>query len=866
MSAPASTLIAFVTAADRADVTATVTFQAPADVTNIIQYTLYAKAGDEVLSAALESGLPAAGDSASIALSGLTNVTSYALTVVPGNASGDGAAQPVPFAMKPYAAPSHAPVLVSAARGDQTLVVTFSAPSVNNSWAISGYRVYVKLADGTAVSQNDMTLGEYPASGNATLSFGDLNNTDAYVITATTLNAAGESVASAPLAAAALVAAAAPANVLARRESGGKVTLAFSAYTTNNSLPVTGYNVFAYTNGSDDTITISNATFSISPADDNGDQWVYIYIDTISLDDAIRYSFKVVALCASGNSAESDAALIAPTIAPQFVRVLRSPNGAYATIHIPDLSSNLGGAIDAYQISARQSLSGPTEGDRVQAFESSASDADVTFKLTGLDDAKQYHFKVYTKNAAGPSTIGVMNRIVFAAGDEAPAPPSILSVERDGSGNGIVRVTPNEDGLASGYIVTASARGTNIVITGVGEQVAEVQGMPAQRNPSGQIITPATATVPAHLKFVVPGLHAAGRYTFSVMASNKKGYSAAVSALEASAALHSPVQVNFEVEITGDSNINVFGEDFKAPVNVVVAEYNLPVDALYDASGKKGLIELWEPLANPNNINVCLAKTDSSDLPEGENLHGAWEATVPKLARGLERVLCENLDCSGATPFNAAQYKDPRYTKQTDFGHLALSAFAHYMFGHVNATAAITNDKAFLKGMLSLSGNGADAAAVSEQAEGGALRYATYTHEAAAAAFDAEDWAAGDAADANLARRLVAAILAKGLDSEGEIIISDIDAAEKDKTLLSNIVRQVIGQDETRLMNEDNSQRTVGVHRLLRFYAGDVIYMNIKLLTPTVTVGSGQTGNVTATALQNSYVQQSYTLKITLGA
>jgi hypothetical protein len=42
--------------------------------------------------------------------------------------------------------------------------------------------------------------------------------------------------------------------------------------------------------------------------------------------------------------------------------------------------------------------------------------------------------------------------------------------------------------------------------------------------------------------------------------------------------------------------------------------------------------------------------------------------------------------------------------------------------------------------------------------------------------------------------------------------------------------------------------------------------VKITLNTPSVTVGAGQIGGVTKSALEGSYTQQSYTLKITLGA
>jgi hypothetical protein len=122
--------------------------------------------------------------------------------------------------------------------------------------------------------------------------------------------------------------------------------------------------------------------------------------------------------------------------------------------------------------------------------------------------------------------------------------------------------------------------------------------------------------------------------------------------------------------------------------------------------------------------------------------------------------------------------------------------------------------------------------------------------------------------DANLARRLVAAVVTKGLTGT-TLKVSKVNdpaiTAEADKKKeLAWIVSQVVGQDATRLMNEDNTQRTRDIHQLLRFYPGDIIYMNIKLNMPTVTIGQGQRTDINQTSLESSYQQQNYTLKITL--
>lgn len=271
---------------------------------------------------------------------------------------------------------------------------------------------------------------------------------------------------------------------------------------------------------------------------------------------------------------------------------------------------------------------------------------------------------------------------------------------------------------------------------------------------------------------------------------------------------------------------------------------------------------------------------------------GAYKYCAVKFVNGMERILCDQFDCSNATPFSDRKYRDSdgipieQYTKQRDFGRVSLATLSHYLFGHVDATAAITNDVEFVQSMLSLANDDdADLAVQYElddryktddpdntdndftgQAKGAVLRNAKFTQ------FEDDEETVdmglmaleGSASDAMLAKRLMGAILKKGLRSDGTFMTSNVIAnAATDKSCLANIVRQVLGQDETRSMNEDNSQRAIDQHALLRFYAGDVIYMNIKVKRPNVTVSPGPT-NMPSKASDSYATEISFSLKVTL--
>ena len=330
-----------------------------------------------------------------------------------------------------------------------------------------------------------------------------------------------------------------------------------------------------------------------------------------------------------------------------------------------------------------------------------------------------------------------------------------------------------------------------------------------------------------------------------------EGYSSRMSA-----PVPQPISVNFNVVIDASGNLEVFNAAAPVVTNVLVAEHTLPVKALYDPDNTVGLLELWEPENAQGDIHVQLADTDRT-ASGGLNFVGAYQAASKRIASGLETILCDKFDCSGAAPFSAYT-GNVEYYKQRDFGRIALATYAHHLFGHVDATAAITNDKAFVEAMLSCSAGGDN-----ETAEGAAARAAAWTKSTAA---NVQLWdQSASSSDANLAIRLVKTLVGKGLNGSGIPTVSSVNAGEPDS--LANIVSQVVGQDASRLMNVDMSQRTRDQHILLRFYPGDVIYMNITLKSPNVNIGSTNQ-LVSKAALEAMYPQNNnnFTLKITLGA
>ena len=315
------------------------------------------------------------------------------------------------------------------------------------------------------------------------------------------------------------------------------------------------------------------------------------------------------------------------------------------------------------------------------------------------------------------------------------------------------------------------------------------------------------------------------------------------------------VKINFNVTLDTDSKINIFGEPLDIPLNVIIANYALPVDALYDDINYCGLIEMVD---NGNDIDVKLANSNINTY----NLTDAYKKSAIKLVYALERVLCDSFDGINADPFS--DYKEEeKYTTQSDFGRLSLNCFAHYLMGHIDAALAITNDVSFMEKMLSLS----DASvAVKDSTLLGKYGVSTALSTSGPSRFKKTNITVTDSStiidtvqddtNARLAELLVRSILEKGLDNNGLITSTIQNGVAPEHSSLAHIVAQVISQDLNRAMGKNNRYPV-----LLPFYPGDIIYMNIKLKRPTITVGNGFNEDI-----KNRYTKEiNYAIQITLG-
>ncbi len=308
------------------------------------------------------------------------------------------------------------------------------------------------------------------------------------------------------------------------------------------------------------------------------------------------------------------------------------------------------------------------------------------------------------------------------------------------------------------------------------------------------------------------------------------------------------VVVNLNVEVDASGSITILGEPAFVPGDEVVSLRGMDVKALYDPSGNGGLIEFWEPSDDLNNIKCCIAVDDISGI-DGGVIAGAGTAMSKALAYEMQKVLSSAFDASGVAPFKGAFTTVKQDYIHRDFGRLVLATYAADLLGHPAATAAVTNDTTILKSMLSVS----DGIADSHNGETGVTaRFNSWLQKAMVDGSGYSEWSTASAFDEVVGANLAVRLVKKILDKDATIKVNQATASND---ALAYIVQQVLGQDASRAMGVDNNALLPDYHQYLKFYNGDVIYVNIVVNKPTVTFGPGQLSTTDSTVSHNFLVK-----------
>ncbi len=380
---------------------------------------------------------------------GLTNGITYYYRVSAVNAVGEGAmsneASATPSA--PVTVPS-APTNLKAAPGIAQVTLTWSAPSSNGGSPITGYKVYRGTASGAEVPLatvgNVLTFTDNGASPGIT-----------YYYRVSAVNSAGEGALSNEVSATPSAPATAPAAPSGLTAAGGdgRVTLSWSAPSSNGGSPITGYKIYRGTAAGGETLlaTVGNVLSYQDAAVNNG----------------ITYYYRVSAVNAIGEGAMSNEVSATPAAAataPSAPRDLTAAAGAgQVVLSWSAPSSNGGSAITAYKV-----YRGTVPGAEVLL----ATVGNVlTYTDNGVSPGIRYYYTVSAVSSIGEGAMSNEASAVPSAPATVPAAPSGLKAV---GGDGQVMLTwsaPGSDGGSpiTGYrIYRGSTAGGETLIATVG--------------------------------------------------------------------------------------------------------------------------------------------------------------------------------------------------------------------------------------------------------------------------------------------------------------------------------------------------------------------------------------------------------------
>ncbi len=368
------------------------------------------------------------GSASPITVSGLTNGTAYTFTVTATNAAGTGSASGVSNSVTPVTVPG-APAIGTAAAGNASASIAFTAPGSNGGSTITSY----------TVTSNP---GNFTGTGSASpITVSGLSNGTAYTFTVTATNAIGRGSASAAsnsvsagtLPGAPTIGSATPGNASA--------AVSFTPSVSTGGLPIISYTVTSSPGG-------FTGTGSSSPITVNG------------LNNGTAYTFTVTAtnIDGTGSASSSSNSVTAATVpgAPTVGNVTAT-NGS-ASVPFTPPASNGGSAVTSYTVTAHPG-----------SITATGSSSPIT---VGLTNGVAYTFTVTATNIAGTGTASGSSNSVALVG--LPDPPTGVSAAA-GYGSAIVSfIAPLNNGGASIIIYTVTSNPGSSTATGSSSPITVV--------------------------------------------------------------------------------------------------------------------------------------------------------------------------------------------------------------------------------------------------------------------------------------------------------------------------------------------------------------------------------------------------------
>ena len=454
--------------------TMSLTWQAPANSGSaaVTNYKIYrgTSSGSQTL-------LTTVGNVLSYSDSGLTNGTTYYYKVSAVSSVGEGAFSNIASGLPTAPTLPGTPQTFTATPADKKVTLAWAAPASTGGVALTGYKVY-KGTKSTSLTLLTTVSG-------TTLSYVDtaVTNGTTYYYKVSAVNSVGEGVATAVLSALpkAPTAPGVPTGVTAA-PGDKKVTLGWSAPTTDGGSPITGYNIYRGTSSTTTLLTsVSASTFS--------------YVDT-AVTNGTTYYYQVAAVNAVGAGTKSTAITAKPTAptapaAPTGLTVA----GGNATVSLTWTAAAANGSpVTAYKVYRGPSTSNMSLIATLGNVTSYVDNAVVNNTL--------YYYKVSAVNAIGEGPASTTVSVT-------PKPPTVPGAP----------ASLTASGVAPGVKLTWTAPASN--------GGSPITNYKIYRGASSSTVTTLITTVGNVLTYQDSSAVAGTRYYYKVTAVNAVGEGAA---------------------------------------------------------------------------------------------------------------------------------------------------------------------------------------------------------------------------------------------------------------------------------------------------------------------------------------------------
>jgi titin len=389
---------------------------------------------------------------------GMTTGTTYTYKISALNSIGTSTASAevsvTPTSASTAAAPGAPTGLVASAISPTKIDLTWSAPTSNGGYPITGYKIQYRTGSDQYADLIANTASTTTAFSHNGITAGQLYIYRIYTITSfATSEKSSLEVTVQPKSASASTAPGAPTGLVASAVSATQVNLSWSAPASNGGYPITGYKI-EYKKGTGSYLSLASNTANTT-----------VFYSHTGLTTGSSYTYKISAINSIGTSAASVEASATPTTG-SAATVPSAPTGLVATavsatqVNLSwSAPTNGGSAITGYKIEYKSGIS------TYSVLVANTASTAATYSHTGLTTGTTYTYKISAINSVGTgSTSSEISAVPTAtslpSASTAPGSPSLTASAVSATQVNLSWSTPTNGGSAITWYKIEVKKGT----------------------------------------------------------------------------------------------------------------------------------------------------------------------------------------------------------------------------------------------------------------------------------------------------------------------------------------------------------------------------------------------------------------------